>query len=102
MEHLQWAADLMADLTPAAELRLRNYNAYPLLEIEITAQELHDSALQPGRFWQTAASYSDLQKHDAINVKQYLTTRAQRSKDGIPWETAQVGLMLPALETHPL
>ena len=92
----------MADLTPAVEQMLHNYKAYPQLVVEITAQELHDSALQPGRFWQTAASYSDLQKHDAINVMQYLATRALRSKDGIPWATAQVGLMLPALETHPL
>ena len=102
MEHLQWAADLMADPTDSAMETLSRHNASPQVVVEITAQELHDSVLHPGRFWQTAESYHDLQRREEEKSINYFLTRTKRSKDGIPWDTAQTGLLLEALRTHPL
>jgi hypothetical protein len=102
LEHLQWAADQMADLTDTARISLHQHNAYPVLELQISAQELHDTSLHPGRFWQTADTFTDLQCREEVDILAYLVERQARSPDGIPWKTAQLGLLLPSLKTHPL
>ena len=102
MEHLQEIADILADPDPPQHQinALSDRHHLPLINIAVDASELVAGAMTAGYWWWVGISPQATLLCAQPDCFRYLRQREARTIHGIPWETAQLGLMQDMLGKH--
>ena len=102
MSHLQEVADILADPEPSPQqlLALAERRHLPLRMFTVTASDLVAGSLTAGYWWWTGVDPQATLLCSQPDLFSYLRQREARTIHGIPWSTAQLGLLQAMLCKH--